>query len=217
MESVQKYVFELQHVLDQLPIESIDEAVKVLHDARLKKRQVFVMGNGGSASTASHIVCDLTKNTRTSSFPHFRISEVIDNTAIFSAYANDEGYENVFANHIANFVEPNDVVIGISTSGQSPNVLNAIEYSNSVNALTIGLTGFDGGRLKSLAAMNIHVPSKCIEQVEDIHLIIGHIFCVKLRFLATYADTEYDKMSTKRSVTDQINLYANSKNGRQHV
>jgi D-sedoheptulose 7-phosphate isomerase len=116
--------------------------------------------------------------------PHVRISEVTDNSAIFSAYANDEGYDNAFVKHLANFIEPNDVVIGISTSGKSSNVLKAINYSNSINALTIGLTGFDGGKLKSMAAMGIHVPSNCIEQIEDIHLVIGHIFCTQLRALA---------------------------------
>ena len=184
MECVQQYIVELQNTLAILPIRSINEVVDVLHEARLMKRQIFVMGNGGSASTASHMACDLAKNTRIEGLPHIRISEITDNSAIFSAYANDEGYENVFVGHLANFVEPNDVVIGISTSGKSPNVLKAIEYSNNINALTIGLTGFDGGRLKSQVAMNIHVPSNCIEQIEDIHLVIGHIFCTKLRILA---------------------------------
>ena len=184
MEIIQQYIVELQNTLGMLPVQSINEVVNVLHEARLSKRNVFVMGNGGSASTASHIACDLAKNTRQESISPIRISEITDNSAIFSAYANDEGYENVFVKHLANFVEPNDVVIGISASGKSPNVLKAIEYSNKVNALTIGLTGFDGGQLKSLASMNIHVPSDCIERVEDIHLVIGHILCTKLRSLA---------------------------------
>ena len=190
MDSVQQYIGDLQNSLAMLPIQAINEVIDALHEARLMKRQIFVMGNGGSASTASHMTCDLAKNTRIENLPHIRISEITDNSAIFSAYANDEGYENSFVAHLANFVEPKDVVIGISTSGKSPNVLKAIEYSNGINALTIGLTGFDGGRLKSLAAMNIHTPSDCIEQVEDIHLIISHIFCTKLRFLATNAKND---------------------------
>lgn len=181
MEIIQQYINELQNTLGILPMQSINDVVNELHKARLSKRHIFVMGNGGSASTASHIACDLAKNTRQENIPHIRISEITDNSAIFSAYANDEGYENVFVRHLANFIEPEDIVIGISTSGKSPNVLRAIEYSNSINALTIGLTGFDGGQLKSLASMNIHVPSNCIEHVEDIHLVIGHIFCTELR------------------------------------
>lgn len=181
MESIQKYLVELQNTLGVLPLQSISKVVDILHEARVMKRRIFVMGNGGSASTASHIACDLAKNTRMEGLPHVRISEVTDNSAIFSAYANDEGYDNAFVKHLANFIEPNDVVIGISTSGKSSNVLKAINYSNSINALTIGLTGFDGGKLKSMAAMSIHVPSNCIEQIEDIHLVIGHIFCTQLR------------------------------------
>ena len=123
MESIQQYLIELQSTLGKLPIQSINEVVNILHKTRLTRRQVFVMGNGGSASTASHIACDLAKNTRKEGLPHIRILEITDNSAIFSAYANDEGYENVFVKHLTNFVEPNDVVIGISTSGESPNVL----------------------------------------------------------------------------------------------
>ncbi len=184
MDSVQQYLIELQNTLARLPIQSINNVVDVLHEARVLKRQIFVMGNGGSASTASHMACDLAKNTRMDGIPHVRISEITDNMAIFSAYANDEGYENVFVNHLANFLEPNDIVIGISTSGKSPNVLNAIEYANNIKAKTIGLTGFSGGQLKSMVSLNIHIPSDCIEQIEDIHLVMGHIFCTKLRVLA---------------------------------
>jgi D-sedoheptulose 7-phosphate isomerase len=184
VENIQKYIADLQNTLDLLPIQSINTVVNALHDARLKKRNIFVMGNGGSASTASHITCDLAKNTRVSTVPHIRISEITDNSAIFSAYGNDEGYENVFVQYLANFLEPNDVVIGISTSGKSPNVLKAIGYANHIKALTIGMTGFDGGQLKSIANMSVHIPSNCIEQIEDIHLIIGHIFCTELRTMA---------------------------------
>jgi D-sedoheptulose 7-phosphate isomerase len=201
MEIIQQYIHELQNTLDILPIQSIDDVINELHKARLRSRHIFVMGNGGSASTASHIACDLAKNTRQEGIPHIRISEITDNSAIFSAYANDEGYENVFVKHLANFIEPDDVVIGISTSGKSPNVLKAIEYSNNINALTIGLTGFDGGQLKSLAAMNIHVPSDCIERVEDLHLVIGHIFCTKLRSLATGKNVQDRNFDAQLPVT----------------
>ena len=184
MEQIQQYIKQLQETLGILPLESIDDVVQLLHEARLGERQVFVMGNGGSASTASHIVCDLAKNTRIDGIPHFRIFEMTDTTAVFSAYANDEGYENAFARHLANFVRPKDVVIGISTSGNSPNVLRAIELGNLVGAQTISFTGFDGGELRSLSKMNVHVPSSWIEQVEDIHLMLGHIMCTNLRQLA---------------------------------
>jgi len=182
--SIRKYVSNLQKTLDLLPMQAIDDVIQVLHAARLQQQQIFIFGNGGSASTASHIVCDLAKNTRVEGIPHFRILDMIDNSAVFSAYANDEGYENVFAHHLKNFAKPGDVVIGISTSGNSPNVLRAIEYANLLNAITIGFTGFDGGHLLNLATMNIHIKSDFIEQVEDIHLILGHMITVNLRSLA---------------------------------
>jgi len=184
MEQIQQYIKQLQSTLGILPLESIFDVIQLLHEARLREQQVFVMGNGGSASTASHIVCDLAKNTKIDGVPHFRIFEITDNTAVFSAYANDEGYENAFALHLANFVRPKDVVIGISTSGNSPNVLRAIELGNLEGAQTISFTGFDGGKLRSLSTMNVHIPSSWIEQVEDVHLILGHIMCTALRQLA---------------------------------
>ncbi len=139
------------------------------------------MGNGGSASTASHFVCDLAKNTRMPSSPHFRVIGLTDNMAIFSAYANDEGYENVFAGQLASLVRPDDIVIGISTSGHSPNVLNGILLAQRMGAKTIGFTGFDGGELAHLVDLNIHVPSDCIEQIEDVHLVLEHLICTVLR------------------------------------
>ncbi len=184
MEQIHRYVTELKYTLDLLPIAAVHGAIDMLHDARLRQQQVFVMGNGGSASTASHIVCDLAKNTRVPGVPSFRILEMADNSAVFSAFANDEGYENAFAGFLANFVQPGDVVLGISTSGNSPNVLRAIELGNSVGARTLSFTGFDGGRLRALSQMNVHVPSSNIEQVEDIHLMLGHILCTLLRHLA---------------------------------
>ena len=184
MEEIRQYVTELQATLDLLPLEKIDEVIRVLHAARLDGQQIFILGNGGSASTASHFVCDLAKNTRIDGVPHLRVLDILDNSAVLTAYANDEGYENAIANHLASFVRAGDVVIGISTSGRSPNVLRAIALGNQANAQTIGFTGFDGGELRSLAAVNVHIDSCNIEQVEDIHLILGHMITASLRRLA---------------------------------
>ena len=184
MDRVRQYVTELQETLDVLPVQAIEKVTRVLHMARLEQQQIFVVGNGGSASTASHFVCDLAKNTRIGGVPPFRVMDIIDNSAVFSAYANDEGYENAFAQHLANFVRPGDVVIGISTSGNSPNVLRTVELGNEMKAQTIGFTGFDGGQLLALSSMNIHVESSNIEQVEDIHLILCHMLTANLRHLA---------------------------------
>lgn len=181
MERVTNYITLLQDTLNQLPRETITRVIDLLHSARLSGRQVFIMGNGGSASTASHFVCDLSKNTRCDGWPHFKVIGLTDNMAVFSAYANDEGYENVFSQQLANLLMPEDIVIAISASGNSKNILNGVVYAKSQNAVTVGFTGFDGGSLASLVDVNIHVNSSIIEHVEDIHLMLEHIVVKALR------------------------------------
>ncbi len=181
MNQIRNYISSLQNTLDHLDVESIDQVIAILQVARLNRRQIFIMGNGGSASTASHFVCDLVKNTRAPGYPDFRVINLSDNMAILSAYANDEGYENVFAQQLASFVQPDDVVIAISTSGNSPNVLKAVRLANQRGALTIGFTGFNGGQLASLVALDMHVPSRIIEHIEDVHLMLEHLICQNLR------------------------------------
>jgi len=178
---VVSYIEELKNTMDLLPADRIQEVIELLREARLAGRQVFIMGNGGSASTATHFVCDLGKNTRHPALPNFRVIGLSDNMAIFSALANDEGYENVFAQQLASFVQPEDIVIGISASGNSPNVLKAMELANQRGARTVAFTGFDGGKLRSLAGIEIHVPSHCIEHVEDIHLVLEHLITKALK------------------------------------
>jgi D-sedoheptulose 7-phosphate isomerase len=181
MTPVQNYISRLKETLDLLDETNLNKTINVMHEARLRKSKIFVMGNGGSASTASHFVGDLSKNTRVMGIPHLRMIGLADNMTGFSAYANDEGYESVFANQLANLIEPGDVVIGISASGNSPNVLNAIELANQSSATTIGFTGFDAGKLGNMVLIHNHVPSDCIEQVEDIHLIFAHLITTELR------------------------------------
>jgi D-sedoheptulose 7-phosphate isomerase len=181
MEEIKEYISGLQATIDQLPLEQIDRVIELLQEARLQGRQVFILGNGGSASTASHFVCDLAKNTRYEGWPHFRVIGLTDNMAIFSAYANDEGYENVFAQQLENLVRPDDIVIGISASGNSPNVLNAIELAKKYRAVTIGFTGFNGGKLGPMVDIQLHVNSTCIEHVEDLHLVVEHIIVKTLK------------------------------------
>ncbi|HSG16524.1 MAG TPA: SIS domain-containing protein [Anaerolineae bacterium] len=193
MKEISRYITDLKQTLDRLPHDPIQEAIMTLHEARLLKRQVFTLGNGGSASTASHFVCDLSKNTRESGWPDFRVIGLADNMANLSAYANDEGYEHVFSQQLANFVKPDDVVIGFSTSGSSPNVLEAIKLANQMNAVTIGLTGFDGGQLSQMVKINVHVPSDCIEQVEDLHLMLQHLICTALRQLTHKTTSSRDE------------------------
>lgn len=196
MERVINYVNALQDSINQLPKDRIVSVIDLLHSARLAGRQIFIMGNGGSASTATHFVCDLAKNTRKAGWPHYKVIGLSDNMAIFSAYANDEGYESVFAQQLANLIMPEDIVIGISASGNSKNVLNAMELAKSENATTIGFTGFDGGHLASLVDINIHVNSTIIEHVEDIHLILEHMIVKALRE-QVYSETMTDILLEK--------------------
>lgn len=175
------YLSDLQATMERLPQERIEHVVHLLHEARLSRQNVFILGNGGSASTASHFVCDLAKNTRRAGWPGFRVIGLTDNMAILTAYANDEGYERVFAEQLISLVQSGDVVIAISTSGNSPNVLEAVEAANARGAITVGFTGSSGGRLATLVQWNVHVDSDCIEHVEDIHLMLEHMICKTLR------------------------------------
>lgn len=181
MGTIGTYLSDVQATLDRLPRERVEHVVHLLHEARLSRRHVFILGNGGSASTASHFVCDLAKNTRRAGWPGFRVIGLTDNMAILTAYANDEGYERVFAEQLISLMQAGDVVIAISTSGNSPNVVEAVEAANARGGTTIGFTGFSGGRLASLVHWNVHVDSSCIEHVEDIHLMLEHMICKALR------------------------------------
>ena len=181
MKQISQYISSLQATLNSLPVDTIAQVVDVLREARIAGRQVFIMGNGGSASTATHFVCDLAKNTRRVDLPHFRVVGLTDNMAIFSAYANDEGYEHVFEAQLDNLLNPDDIVVGISASGNSKNVLNAMSLARQRNAVTIGFTGFDGGELKNIVDVNIHVESHVIEHVEDIHLMLEHMIVKTLK------------------------------------
>ena len=162
MENLRNYITALHQAIDLLPHSLIAEVIDILERARLQGRQVFVMGNGGSASTASHFVCDLAKNTRRTGLPNYRVIGLTDNMAVFSAYANDEGYESVFASQLASLVNPGDIVIGISASGNSRNVLNAMVEARKHNTTNIAFTGFDGGRLAQMVDINIRVESNII-------------------------------------------------------
>ncbi len=172
---VDNYLAALNAVLADLPRAPLAQVIAILKDAQADQRRVFVFGNGGSAATASHMVCDLGKNTVQDGKPRLRISALNDNMPTFSAYANDEGYDLVFAQPIQTLAEPGDVVIAISGSGNSPNVLCGVQIARQRGLITVGLTGFAGGQLKSLVDVCVIVPSDNIQYVEDAHLVINHI------------------------------------------
>ena len=184
MNYYEQYVIGVKRTLDCLPWESINQVVNLLHQARLDGRQVFVMGNGGSASTASHMACDLNKNTVAPGHPRFRVMALTDNMAFFSACANDFSYEDVFAEQLTNFVREGDIVVAISASGNSPNVLKAVKLAHSQKAITVGWSGYDGGKLARVVDLPVVVPSHSVEQIEDIHLMLEHMITAALRDVA---------------------------------
>jgi D-sedoheptulose 7-phosphate isomerase len=175
------YAAGIKRTLDKMPWELVEQVLDVIDAARLAGRQVFVFGNGGSASTATHMACDLSKNTAMPGTPRLRTLALNDNMALFSALGNDLGYENVFAEQLATFVNEGDVVIAISASGNSPNVLKAIELAKARGATTVGMSGYAGGKLAQLVDFPIVAENDCIEQVEDIHLILEHMMTSALR------------------------------------
>ncbi|MEZ4867740.1 MAG: SIS domain-containing protein [Caldilineaceae bacterium] len=183
----QNYAMDVQRTLGTLPWTAIEEMVERLHHARLTGKQVFIFGNGGSAATATHFACDLGKNTVVPQLPRMRVQSLTDNMAFFSASANDYGYESVFAEQLANLLQRGDIVIAISASGNSPNILRAIEYAQAQAAFTIGWSGYKGGKLATLAELPIVVVNDCIEQVEDIHMILAHMVTVAVRQAAATA------------------------------
>lgn len=183
IESLTFYTATLRESLEHLPYAAIEQMIRRLHTARMAGQQVFVVGNGGSATTASHFACDLGKNTVSPHAPRFRALSLTDNMGVFSAIANDLGYENVFAEQLANLVDPNDVVIAISASGNSPNVLQAVELAKRCGAFTVGWSGYQGGKLANLAELPIVIRNDCIEQIEDLHLVLAHMVTMAVRKL----------------------------------
>lgn len=181
MDSFQAY-FHAQHdLLDQTPTEPLAMILDILERARAERRHIFVFGNGGSASTASHFAADLGKNTVRSHMPRFQITCLNDNMAIFSAYANDDGYESVFAEPLISLSDPGDVALAISASGNSPNVLRAVQAANEGGLTTIGFAGMTGGKLKALARHCIVVPSTSYEHIEDVHLMLCHALVATIK------------------------------------
>jgi D-sedoheptulose 7-phosphate isomerase len=172
---IEGYLSEIRQILVRLPVEDIREMVDRLEDARARGKQVFLFGNGGSASTASHLAVDLAKVTIADGKPRLKAIALTDNIAMISAWANDLSYDEVFSQQLRTHVEPGDVVIGISTSGTSPNVLNALRMARSMGAATIGLTGRDGGQMGGVVDLCVKVPDNRTGRIEDIHLMLGHV------------------------------------------
>ena len=157
------------------------EIYNIIKNARDKNTQIFVMGNGGSASTASHFVSDLLKTSITNEANRFKAMSLSDNIPVLLAWSNDVSYDKVFSSQLENFLQEDDVVIGISGSGNSKNVLDAIEFANQKHAITIGLSGKGGGKLSELAKINLTVQSDDMLTIETMHLLICHLITTLIR------------------------------------
>lgn len=175
MKEVQNYIEKLSDTVKKLSKTEIENFYTVLLNCYEAGKKVIIFGNGGSASTASHIVADLNKGVSMGLEKRFKVICLNDNVPTMLAYANDLSYNDVFVEQIKNFLEYGDVVVGISGSGNSENVIKAIEYANKSGAVTVGITGYDGGKLKKIAKYSINANVNDMQISEDIHLIVGHI------------------------------------------
>lgn len=178
---IELYWRELAEVSRKMPYAVITSAAEMLLECQHRGSTIFVLGNGGSAATASHFACDLAKGTRINGVPTFRVMPLTDNVPLMTAWGNDTSYERIFAEQLVALVRPGDVVVIISASGNSPNVLRAAEVSRAASAITISMTGQTGGKLQRLSDLTMRVPSASIELVEDAHMVIAHSLCVALR------------------------------------
>ncbi len=175
IDRINGYLYRLQDCIDKLNREEINTLINLLLLARNENRTIFIMGNGGSAATASHFCCDFNKGMSFGKDKKFKMICLNDNIATMLAYANDTDYSNVFVEQLKNFFNKGDIVIGISGSGNSKNVLKAIEFANSNGGITIGLTGFNGGILKQIAGYSVNTNINDMQITEDIHMMLCHM------------------------------------------
>jgi D-sedoheptulose 7-phosphate isomerase len=179
--NVNAYFSCLSRTVEVLPFKAIDEAVEVLMRAYETSATIFLFGNGGSAALASHLACDLGKGTVNGSPKRFRALALTDSVPLMTAWANDSKYDNIFAEQLLNFVQPQDVAFAISGSGNSPNVLNALKEARKAGALNVGLTGFEGGQMKALCDVCVVIPSDNMQIIEDLHLCVAHSLFTAIR------------------------------------
>lgn len=172
---IQEYLKELQACLDEIDKGQIEAIVNAITDCWRNDRQVLILGNGGSAATATHFASDLSKNMATGKNTRLKAISISDNMALITAIANDIGYASVFKEQLTGLMGGGDMVVCISASGNSPNVLEAARYAKDNGAKVIGLTGFGGGALREIADYSVVLTSTEYEQVEDIHMVLCHL------------------------------------------
>jgi D-sedoheptulose 7-phosphate isomerase len=167
----------LLQTIQTIDAAKVTQAIEWFRDARDQGKAIFVAGNGGSAATASHFVCDMIKGASLGRPSRFRIQALHDSMPTLTAYANDLHYQDAAVEQLKNFAGAGDIYMAISGSGNSPNVIRAMEYANSLGCRTLALTGRDGGKLGGMANLNIQVPEQHMGRIEDAHHIICHMIC----------------------------------------
>ncbi len=171
---VSAYLEELSATIRNMPVPAIDSLIQAFLQAYDRGRTIFLFGNGGSASLASHLTCDLGKGTVPRTGRRLRALALTDNVALITAWANDTHYEDIFSQQLENFLQPGDIACAISGSGNSPNILAALSFARRAGAITAGITGFQGGKMKALCDVCVVVPSANMQIIEDLHLAIAH-------------------------------------------
>ena len=174
---VKDYLTRLKQILDDIDVDVISDIVDTLEETIENKSRIYILGNGGSAATASHMVNDLGAGLRRRNIINFDVTSLGDNSPVITAIANDIGYENIFYMQMKGHINADDVVIAISCSGDSPNIIKAVDYAKDLGCKIIGVTGFNGGYLKKISNINFHVdaPEGEYGLVEDAHMILDHI------------------------------------------
>ena len=178
------YISYLHDLLENIPINQVEKVINIFLEAREQGKKIFFVGNGGSAAASSHFTEDLSKGAFKEGEKPFKAISLTDNVAYITALGNDEGYEKCFVDQLKTLFDPGDIVLGISASGNSPNILEALKYANNNNGTTIGFVGFDGGEMKKICDHVVHIETLKGEYgpAEDIHLILVHLICTYLKY-----------------------------------
>jgi D-sedoheptulose 7-phosphate isomerase len=197
------YFVEVNQMLQGISLPHLHKVLHLLEQGYLEHHRIFIMGNGGSAATASHFALDLAKNTIVAGAPRLKAISLTDHVPLITAWSNDTAYEHIFAEQLANMIEPGDVVIGISTSGNSLNVINALHLAKQMGAATIGLLGAAGGTIKGIVDAYVLAPGRNIEQEEDAHMILAHVITRHMRRVVHLSvESELDGLSSRGSISE---------------
>jgi len=186
---IKNYYDNLSNAINKISVDEIENCAKVLIKAHKNNNNIFICGNGGSASTASHFACDINKGVSYGLEKRFKIIPLTDNFATITAYSNDLNYEMIFVEQIKNFFQEKDVLIAISGSGNSKNVIKAVEFVNQNNGISIGWTGYDGGKLKEITNFSINANYNDMQICEDIHMSLVHVLMKVIRKYLTGSES----------------------------